>query len=187
MLLLIIFFSFGAPEGLRRTKGRMSLSHLSTTSKGSTRFFFGEGVSVATAWLRAFDLLFAKIMTKKKRREGLTAHLHLMENYGFVSWGWFVSRERLAKVTVAWCFAKWLLEALVLLGLCPSENCRTANVQNFFRTCPSRCVKHNALECQKLLASVLNGDVRIGVFPCLSTLWFQKEKSFSAGLHWSRD
>lgn len=28
--------------------------------------FFPESVSFATAWLRAFDLLFTKIMTEKK-------------------------------------------------------------------------------------------------------------------------
>lgn len=44
--------------------------------------FFPGNVSFTTAWLQTFDLVFTKIMTKKKNREVLTVHLYLMENYG---------------------------------------------------------------------------------------------------------
>lgn len=42
---------------------------------------FPGNVSFTTAWLQAFDIVFTKIMMKKKSREVLTVHLYLMKTY----------------------------------------------------------------------------------------------------------
>jgi len=55
----------------------MRTFHLGTTRKGLTWFF----VRVFPLQLPGFRQ-FTKIMTQKKKRERLTVHLYLMENYG---------------------------------------------------------------------------------------------------------
>lgn len=76
-MLLLMTFSSGVSKGLRKTKGQIRSFHLGTTRKGLTWFF----LSVFHLQLQAFDLLFTKIMTKEKKKRGLTVHLYLMENY----------------------------------------------------------------------------------------------------------
>lgn len=151
--------------------------------------FLGS-VSFSAAWLQAFDPLFTKIMTKKeKKREGLNRSSvfngelwHVCKAEGGSCPGSAWQKFPWLDVLESACSRRWCYWGFVLQKTEKQLMCRVSS-----GPVPFSAWSTTLRNAKKLLANVFYGDVRIGVFPCLSTLRFEKERSFSAGLHWSGD